>query len=507
MCLNNFTSSNELGNLQKSPVFGKSFDELFLVPENLTKVQVLPLQIVKNQRFAANLDTNIKFVRNEIQSFRIEFDKMRRYSGGILVDDRDKERGYSTVCTCGVRRLNGDIDKSPVGVVLGKESKKIFFNGLMKCGSVWRCPVCSFKITNHRRDEIYYMSSEWMRSGGKISFLTLTVRHKLRDGLKNSLDKLLSEFRKLQNTKLYKFLENEHDIYGFVKTTEITYGESNGWHPHLHLLVFHKSKDFESLHRDFIRFWCKRKAVDALQKSQRAKIVYSDVGITDYVTKWDMSKEMTGSILKDTKSGERYTPFSMLRCLALNKFECPEESALKEVLDYKFREYCKATKGKHFISVSKKLKAFFKERSGDEMKTDEEILQDEKVDTILFKIDIDLWDFFVKDKSVLPSYLLNAYENGGIKYVLEFFSFCGYRVKYDVNSGIIFPIFEDIKEVIHPFSIVYVRDNRSHKWEIRKFCKLAPKGIFVYKNQNEVDLDGSSEYFQEYTFYNPFENI
>lgn len=485
----------------KSWSSGIDFNSLSVVPESLKKVQVLPPKIAQYRAVARSLDTHIKFVRDHSQKSRIEFDKMRRYSGTILADEKDEKRGYSSVCTCGVKRLNADADMSPVGLVRGAETGKIFFNGLMKCGSVWRCPVCSYKITQHRQDEIYYMASEWLRKGFRLSFVTLTMRHKKRHLLKDSLELLLSEFQKLQRTNCYEKMQKEHGIFGFVKTCEITFGLENGWHPHLHLLVFHKSEDVENLHTDFVKNWCKRKNVKALQKNQRAKLVYDGLGISEYVTKWDMTKEMTQSNFKEGKVGQRFTPFSMLRKLAFNDFaKTSSEQILKDILQYKYWEYCGATKGKHFISVSKNLKKFFKEQSGEDLKTDEEILQNEKVDEVLVKIDVNLWDTFVKDKRVLPSYLINAYENGGIACVLEFFQTVGYRVK--LRGNLIYSDAELHDYEIKPFAVVYVKDG--NEWKMRRFRQLLENGgVLVYRHQDAKKDNGFYSYYEEFSFENP----
>ena len=421
------------------------FSPVCRIPESLIRIQKYNSENIKksvNKRVPASLDTNIKFVCGDGQILRLELEKMRRYSGSILVDEKDKERGYSTVCTCGVKRLNSDIDKSPVNLVRGAETGKYFYNGLMKCGSVWRCPVCSFKISQHRQNEIYYMSSEWLRQGGKISFITLTLRHKIKDKLNDSLDLLTSEFRKLQGTKAYKGIEKKYNIKGFVKTLEITFGMSNGWHPHLHLLVFHETENFKNFHSEFIKIWCKRKNVKALERSQMAINVYDGAGVSEYVTKWDMTKEMTRSNFKDTKTDEqRYTPFSILRRLANKDKEFTEnEQGIFDTLHYLFLEYCKATKGKHFISVSKKMKQYFKELSGEEMKSDTEILSDEKFDKIELRIDINLWDYVVK--RYMPSYLLNAFENGGVSYVLSLFNEIGVVVCYEESQKLLYPLYD-----------------------------------------------------------------
>lgn len=63
-----------------------------------------------------------------------------------------------------------------------------------------------------------------------------------------------------------------------------------------------------------------------------------------------------------------------------------------------------------------------------------------------------------------------------------------------------------MKNIIKPFTLVYVRKCPDSEWKIRRFKGLAPKGVFVYRNQNEKDINGFREFYSEYTFYNPFEN-
>ncbi|CEN51949.1 protein rep [Capnocytophaga canis] len=494
----------------------KNFDQLYIVPDFLKEVRKLPTDLAKVQAFTRSLDTNGKFVRGETQNLRLTFEKMRRYSGSILVDEKDFNRGFNSTCTCGIGRISKE-DKTPVALVRGVESQKVFFNGLVKCGSVWRCPVCGFKVMKHRQNELYYMSSEWLRRGFKISFVTLTIRHRPTFTLEKSLDILLSEFRKMQNTKVFDRLELEHDVTGFVRTLEITWGESNGWHPHLHLLVFHKSDNFDSLHSDFIDCWTKRKRVGALKCLQKAKRVYDTEGLVDYVTKWDMTKEMTRSHFKEPKTvtkwdsdlvvkGERYTPFSMLRRLALDEFD--EDSSydryMRGKLHWLFVHYCKATKGKHFIVVSKKMKAFFREIANEDMKTDEEILRDEKVDDILVKIDTDLWDDFTKDRRFYPAYLLNAYENEGVDGVINFFTSAGYLIDYDSDRRLILPKSQEQMKISVPKgTIVYVR-NRGGEWKIRRFCDFARNGrIKVFCDQYDPINNTSVQFFSEYSFDNP----
>lgn len=86
------------------------------------------------------------------------------------------------------------------------------------------------------------------------------------------------------------------------------------------------------------------------------------------------------------------------------------------------------------------MKQYFKELSGEEMKSDTEILSDEKFDKIELRIDVNLWDYVVK--RYMPSYLLNAFENGGVSYVLSLFNEIGVVVCYEESQKLLYPLYD-----------------------------------------------------------------
>ncbi len=381
---------------------------------------------VKKSGAKIPLDTNKKSVRTPSQkdtkithAFRSQLYEMRRVSGGFKITDKDYERGYTSVSCCGRVPVNDNGDTTPINVVTGKETGNIYYNGLMKCGSVWRCPVCNYKITQQRKKEIYYLTSEFMRKSefNRISFITLTMRHKSTYPLKYTLDTLLEEFRKFQRTSVYKRLEREHNIKGFIKSLEITVSKRNGWHPHLHLLVFHQSDNIELLHREIKQKWAKRKKINALQKNQICKEVYNKAGVTDYVTKWTISDELTkGSfkLPKLNKNEKGITPFQILSQLTLGKNSIKEETELKGYLG----QYFQYTHGKHLIHISKKLLKDLKNSNIDTtIKSDKEILEDETPEKILFKIDKPVW--YEVAKYNYMAQILNNYESKGVDFVLD----------------------------------------------------------------------------------------
>ncbi|MFJ1379400.1 protein rep [Capnocytophaga canimorsus] len=400
----------------------KKGKESGILNDNLSKKDYLKTAL------CVPLDISKKFVRTQSQEFSVLMDNMRTYSGRVIASDKDYERGYTSTCLCGRKRVDSDLSDSSVPVVRGKESQKVYYSGLMKCGSVWRCPVCSFKITQRRQLEVFEIADKWLdvpeRTGKKgcLSFITLTLRHSKSDLLEVLLKRLSDEFRKFQRTSVYKRLEKENDIRGFVKTLEIKYSFENGWHPHLHLLYFHTNDKPFDFHNEFIDAWCERKKISALKKAQCAKKVSSKKLIVEYITKWDMSKEMTqGHHKVKPDENKRFTPFLMLRFLTENNFKNTEaDRNLKRNLEGLFYEYSRYTKGKHLINISKSLKREMElsdQLSTIQIKSDSEILEDEKIDKVEFKISSNLFNKIVFKGAT--SLLLVAYENEGLNGVID----------------------------------------------------------------------------------------
>lgn len=54
------------------------------------------------------------------------------------------------------------------------------FRGMATCGSVWSCGNCAEKILHGRQADMTAALTEWTSRGGRVGFITLTMRH--RDG-------------------------------------------------------------------------------------------------------------------------------------------------------------------------------------------------------------------------------------------------------------------------------------------------------------------------------------
>lgn len=140
------------------------------------------------------------------------------------------------------------------------------YQGLMTCGSVWSCPRCSAVIAHTRAAEIAAAVRECDRQGGKVYLLTLTMRHTSKDRLAQLWEGLSTGWRSAFGTRQWTgqrartverggkttFVKGHlgdaelFDVAGMTRVVEATYGApalgGNGWHLHIHALVFTASE-------------------------------------------------------------------------------------------------------------------------------------------------------------------------------------------------------------------------------------------------------------------------
>lgn len=135
---------------------------------------------------------------------------------------------------CG-KWLNGSADGQ---VMIRIQEGTAHYSGLQSCGSVWSCPACAAKIRQHRADELEHAIDGWLAQGGGVEFVTLTVPHTLTDDLSTTFDRVAEGWRLgVVAGRWFRGVRTTFGIEGYCRTVEVTYGR-NGWHPHIHALLF-----------------------------------------------------------------------------------------------------------------------------------------------------------------------------------------------------------------------------------------------------------------------------
>jgi hypothetical protein len=153
---------------------------------------------------------------------------------------------------CG-RVMAGSADGSAAGVAVkltgSGDAARAGFSGLQTCGSTWACPVCSEKIQAVRQREVAEAIRAWQASGGAVLFGTLTMRHNSGHRLSALWDAISPAWNRTTSGagaswsggKRTRGDKDRFGIAGMIRLVEVKHGD-NGWHPHIHFLMFVRSE-------------------------------------------------------------------------------------------------------------------------------------------------------------------------------------------------------------------------------------------------------------------------
>lgn len=290
-------------------------------------------------------------------------------------------------------------------------------SNLQTCGSVWDCPVCAAKITERRRKEVNMAIDAHKLGGGSVSFVTRTVPHTKDDSLIDMRNKFRKADSLMKEHSSYKSLVKRLGVIGSIKVYEVTVGEFNGWHLHVHEIFFHSKDapfdgDAVSTNPDYAAFLETFRAglyarwkVDAVKagfnepSEEHGLQVQNGDFAADYFAKWgvesssswDASSELTKAHIKKSKKG--FSPFDLLRC-----FRDTGDESLIPIL----REYSESMFGQRQLIWSRGLKAHFGIDDIDDEELVEELEDDAEEIGVLSP---DQWRFIAKNDLRAEFYL------------------------------------------------------------------------------------------------------
>lgn len=319
---------------------------------------------------------------------------LMRTAQGLLWKKGADWRDQNRTCWCS-RSMKRDT--GTVSVYRNEDGSGTSLTGLNRCGNIWTCPVCAAKVAEARRAELNAGLVAHLGNGGAAYLLTLTFPHEADHPIAELLEKLGKARQRLQNSRTWKNAMEEAGRIGSVASMEITISQENGWHPHLHLLIFAAPQGFGegepvngqgdldsatigALKRAWVNILLKtglgdqRKITDMMQ---HALNVRGGNQAAEYIAKygrderWGQSSEMTRHYAKQGSAGERdgllhFTPFQLLTWAGNG-----DEWATR-----KFIEYSSAIEGKRAVTWSPGLKKSLGVNSD---QTDEEIAADDSV--------------------------------------------------------------------------------------------------------------------------------
>lgn len=236
----------------------------------------------------------------------------------------------------------------PVTVELETARRRAYYGGLQVCGSVWGCPICAAKISEHRRAELEAAIIAAHALGLQVVLLTLTVRHGLGDDVRVLLRGIRAARRSLVSGRSGAEWTREVGVVGSIRALEVTHGV-NGWHPHLHVLLFlgPHQLTLEQIQAGYTSRWidaCVKAGLPAPLPGVACQ-VQDGAHAARYVSKWGLAEELTKGHIKRARVGR--TPTDLLRAYADGDQRAGEL----------WREYAAAFKGQVQLRWSRGLRA------------------------------------------------------------------------------------------------------------------------------------------------------
>lgn len=281
---------------------------------------------------------------------------LKERAGEILYNPNTKKQDFR-VCNCGKLRIDKDL---PVDVRYDTEKNRASYGNLQYCGSVWTCPDCSKKISLAKKQLVADAVTAANAKGLHVAMLTLTIPHYLGDDLKDLLAKMKKAKNYLfTNRNSREWFADQFPIVGEITATEVKYSDRNGFHPHLHILLFldreYQKEDIQRIEGEIYEFWAEKCVKRGLGKPSRKHGVdlkmekTGEKTFASYIAKWGLASELTQSHMK---IGKRNTQsLTMWEVLELAQME----SSTSDKYSYIFRTYAKAFKGARQIRASNGL--------------------------------------------------------------------------------------------------------------------------------------------------------
>ena len=313
------------------------------------------------------LGTITKFCSNQSQQglqqdqekskeYRRQTQLLKERAGQILYTPHSKKQDFR-VCNCGKLRIDKEL---PVDVRYHADKNRASFGNLQYCGSVWTCPDCSKKVSLAKKELVAQAVTSANAKGLHVAMLTLTIPHYLGDDLK----KLLAKMKKAKNylftnRNSREWFADQFPIVGEITATEVKYSDRNGFHPHLHILLFlnreYQKEDIQRIENDIYEFWaekCVKQGLGMPSRKHGVDLKMEKTGeqtFASYIAKWGLASELTQSHMKIGKRNMQ--SLTMWEVLELSKMEV----STKDKYSHIFRTYAKAFKGARQIRASNRL--------------------------------------------------------------------------------------------------------------------------------------------------------
>jgi len=315
---------------------------------------------------------------------------LQRVHDFLLQDQSAKLLPLERVSNCLKKRIDKRKNRN---VMFNEQRQKMHYGNVQRCGSLWICPVCAKKISEHRRNELQKGLSIWRSQGHYAYLMTLTFSHHQGQPLSFLLERQRKALKCFYETTRVRDVFKRTGVQFKIKALEITYGV-NGWHPHNHILLLSTKylgiSAFVDAEKELSELWikaCIKSGLDA--PSMKYGLDLRDGSYAEqYVSKWGLEQEMTKGHIKKGRNGGA-TPFDLLQ-MSISEEKIHGRDSVKL-----WQEFGIASKRKRQLEWGRNLKKYL---GMDEIEDQEIVDQTDKES-------IEVYDI-----PALLFYLLNKYQ-------------------------------------------------------------------------------------------------
>lgn len=398
---------------------------LLINSKSAAKFELINIQSGDGLRL--NVNQHSPFVNSDVEKFFIQTRNLSFYRQNkarkILITSKTKNNKNWSVCYCLRARANlkfchdWNIQRKmqEVHIRLNNSRQRAYYGGLLRCGSVWVCPVCQGKIMYVRSQQVQSAINKALDINLDCFMFTYTFRHNKNQKLKDTLDNFMNALRSFKASRNYKAIMQSIGCKGSIRSLEVTFSQKNGFHPHTHELIFTKYNYSEinnmySFINNLRTLWihyCEKNNLLAPNFKRSINVSYQQnkEKIGRYLAKCNVSKKTSLNI--KSNPSQSLSPFNFLD---LSKSNDDEYAAL-------YREYAIAIQGKSQLYHSRGLKQML----DIEDITDKDIVdKDLKNSQQVFVFSGSLWKRIIDNKEDIRGQILNHYELGGSDAVQDF---------------------------------------------------------------------------------------
>jgi hypothetical protein len=318
-------------------------------------------------------------------------EERRRASRSERFELRDALRDFTSQPRaegCGCRRVVAG--QEPQVAVSANGGKAVaHWTRVQLCGRIWICPVCSPRIRQVRAMELDAAARRWIDGSvggiipahgtGSVALLTLTIPHTHDQTLAETWRTLRELWGALLSGKGWQTAKTNFGVEHYVRAYDLTHG-ANGWHPHIHALVFTRTRLTDkqvaafatSLYERAHRHLDKR-GIPGLSRLHGVVIERAKTrkDVTRYLCQvvsedgnarggWSLPEEALRTDLKTSRHAGQVSPWQMLG-MASVRIEPGEGSAKREEKRERYRalwrEYERGTKGARAVRWSAGFRA------------------------------------------------------------------------------------------------------------------------------------------------------